>query len=134
METNREPSPTCNQLCYLPHHPVQHKQKKTIRRVTNAASIYKGHSLNKALLTGPDLLCSLVGHLLRFRQFAIAVTYRRYESHVYANSSKERRSRRIKVSMVQKQHRNNIQIQATHFLCNLLAFVCYLCTSKMCHR
>ena len=73
-ETDREPSPTCSQLRYLPHHPVQHKQKKKIRRVTNAASIYKGHSLNKALLTGPDLLCSLVGLLLRFRQFAIAVT------------------------------------------------------------
>ena len=73
-ETDREPSPTCSQLWYLPHHPVEHKQKKKIRRVTNAASIYKGHSLNKALLTGPDLLCSLVGLLLRFRQFAIAVT------------------------------------------------------------
>ena len=133
-ETNREPSPTCNQLWYLPHQPVQHKQKKKIRRVTKAASIYKGHSLNKALLTGPDLLCSLVGLLLRFRQFAIAVTYRRYKSHVYADSCKERRSRRIKVSMVQKQHRNNIQIQATHIWCNLLALVCYLCTSKMCHR
>ena len=67
-------NPTCNQMRYLPHHPVQHKQKKKIRRVTNAASIYKGHSLNKALLIGPDLLCSLVGLLLRFRQFAIAVT------------------------------------------------------------
>ena len=63
-----------SQLWYLPHHPVEHKQKKKIRRVTNAASIYKGHSLNKAFLTGPDLLCSLVGLLLRFRQFAIAVT------------------------------------------------------------
>ena len=73
-ETNRKPSPTCSQLWYLPHHPVQHKQKNKIRRVKNAASISKGHSLNKLLLTGPDLLCSLVGLLLRFRQFAIAVT------------------------------------------------------------
>ena len=39
-ETNREPSPTCNQLWFPPHHPVQHKQQKKIRRVTNAASIY----------------------------------------------------------------------------------------------
>ena len=65
-ETNREPSPTRNQLWYLPHHQVQHRQKKKIRRVTNAASFYKGHSLNKALLTGPDLLCSFIGLLLRF--------------------------------------------------------------------
>ena len=48
--------------------------KKKVRRVTNAASVYKGHSLNKAVLTGPDLLCSLVGLLLRFRQYKIAVT------------------------------------------------------------
>ena len=73
-ETNREPSPICNQLWYLPRHPVQHKQKKKIRRVRDAASIYKGHSFNKALLTGPDLLCSVVGLLLLFREFAIAVT------------------------------------------------------------
>ena len=48
--------------------------EEKIRRVTNAASIYKGHSLNRALLAGPDILCNLVGLLLRFRQFAIAVT------------------------------------------------------------
>ncbi|XP_075265931.1 uncharacterized protein LOC142358417 [Convolutriloba macropyga] len=48
--------------------------KKKIRRMTNAASTYKGHSLNKVLLTGPDLLCNLVRLLLRFRQFAVAVT------------------------------------------------------------
>ena len=48
--------------------------KKKIRQVTNAASVYKGHSHNKALLTGPNLLCSLVGLLLRFRQYKVAVT------------------------------------------------------------
>ena len=63
-----------SQLCYLPHHPIETKMKKKVRRVTNAASVYKGHSLNKALLTGPDLLCSLVGLLLQFRQYKIAVT------------------------------------------------------------
>ncbi|XP_075264176.1 uncharacterized protein LOC142356091, partial [Convolutriloba macropyga] len=48
--------------------------KKKVRRVTNAASVCKGHSLNKVLLTGPDLLGSLVGLLLRFWKFKIAVT------------------------------------------------------------
>ena len=50
------------------------KQKPDkIGRVTNAASKYKGTSLNDALLTGPDLLCNLHG-LLRFRQYSVAIT------------------------------------------------------------
>ena len=63
-----------SQLWYLPNHPVEHKMKKKVRRVTSAASVYKGHSINKALLTGPDPLCSLVELLLRFRQYKIATT------------------------------------------------------------
>ena len=60
---------------YLPHHPFINKQKPDkIRRVTNAASKYKGVSLNDALLTGPDLLCNLHGLLLRLRQYEFAVT------------------------------------------------------------
>ena len=59
---------------YLPHHPVINKQKPDkVRRVTNAASKYKGVSLNDALLTGPDLLCNLHGLLLWFRQYEVAV-------------------------------------------------------------
>ena len=62
-------------IWYLPHHPVINKQKSDkIRRVTNAASKYKGVSLNDALLRGPDLLCNLHGLLLRFRQYKVAVT------------------------------------------------------------
>ena len=39
---------------YVPHHPVinQHKPMK-VRRVCNAASEYKGISLNDKLLVGP---------------------------------------------------------------------------------
>ena len=67
--------PSCrHSVWYLPHHPVISKQKpEKIRRVTNAASKYKGTSLNDALLAGPDLLCNLYG-LLRFRQYSVAIT------------------------------------------------------------
>ena len=68
--------PSCrHSVWYLPHHPVINKQKPDkIRRVTNAASKYKGISLNDALRTGPDLLCNLHGLLLRFKQYSLAIT------------------------------------------------------------
>ena len=60
---------------YLPHHPVVNPNKPgKVRRVLNGASVFRGTSLNIALLTGPDLLRSLVGILLRFRRFAFAIS------------------------------------------------------------
>ena len=62
-----EPEP--EKIWYLPHHPVQNANKPgKIRRVANAASKYRGQSLNSNFLTGPDLLKSLLGILLRFRE------------------------------------------------------------------
>ena len=60
---------------YLPHHHVFNENKPNkMRTVFDTAGEYDGMSLNKALLTGPDLLNNLVGVLLRFRnhKFAIA--------------------------------------------------------------
>ena len=60
---------------YLPHHPVVHPHKPgKVRRVLNGAAKFHGHSLNNALLTGPDLLQSLIHILFRFRQFPKAVS------------------------------------------------------------
>ena len=60
---------------YIPHHPVlnPHKPEK-VRRVCNAAAKYQGVSLNDMLLTGPDLLQSLIGIIFRFREHEIALS------------------------------------------------------------
>ena len=59
---------------YLPHHPIFNENKPNkMRIVFDAAGEYDGMSLNKALLTGPDLQNNLVGVLLRFRNHTFAI-------------------------------------------------------------
>ena len=53
---------------YVPHHRV----KKKIRVVFDCSAKYNGKSLNDCLLTGPDLINSLLGILLRFRKEQVA--------------------------------------------------------------
>ena len=61
-------------IWYLSHHPVTNPNKpEKMRRIANAASKFRGGSLNSNLLTGPDLLNNLVGVLLRFRKHPAAV-------------------------------------------------------------
>ena len=58
---------------YLPHFGVYHPQKPDkIRVVFDSAAETKGTSLNKILLSGPDLTNNLLGVLLRFRQDTVA--------------------------------------------------------------
>lgn len=60
---------------YLPHFGVYHPRKPgKIRVVFNSAGETDGMSLNKLLLSGPDLTNSLLGILLRFRSDAVAST------------------------------------------------------------
>ena len=70
-EESRTTSPKTS---YLPHHPVWNAKKPDkIRVVNDGAAEYKGTSLNKSLVTGPDLLNSLVGVLMNFRIGPVAL-------------------------------------------------------------
>lgn len=66
-------SSTSKRKWYLPHFAVTHPTKKKMRLVFDAAAKSGGTNLNDTLLPGPDLLQSLFGVLLRFRQFPVAV-------------------------------------------------------------
>ena len=60
-------------LRYLPHYTVSNPNKPgKVRRVTNAAVTYKSVSLKSCLETGPDLLNSIFGLLLREKPVAVS--------------------------------------------------------------
>ena len=65
--TEEETSNTSNKTWYTPTHPVFHPNKPKPRVVNDAAAEYRGVSLNKSLVTGPDNLNSLAGVLMRLR-------------------------------------------------------------------
>ena len=59
----------------LPKHPVVNNNKPgKVRRVLNGSVKFHGASINKSLLTGPDLLQNLICVLIRFRQHPFAVS------------------------------------------------------------
>lgn len=69
------PTPTDGgTVWYLPHHGVYHPKKPDkLRVVFDCSAKFCGVSLNDSLLTGPDLINSLIGVLCRFRKEDIAI-------------------------------------------------------------
>lgn len=61
------------QVWYIPHHGVYHPKKPNkIRVVFDCSAQFKGESLNKHLLQGPDMTNNLTGVLCRFRKEPVA--------------------------------------------------------------
>ena len=60
---------------YIAHHEIVRPEKTTpIRIVFNSSASFQGHRLNDYWMKGPDLLNSLFGVTLRFRENEVAVT------------------------------------------------------------
>ena len=61
---------------YISHHQVVRPEKKTtpILIVFNSCGNVQGHQLNDYWMEGPDLLNSLLGVIIRFREREVAVT------------------------------------------------------------
>ena len=60
----------------MSHHEVLRPEKKStpIRIVFNSSANFQGHCLNDYWMKGPDLLNSLLGVILRFRENAVAIS------------------------------------------------------------
>ncbi len=71
---NEELSQDSGDIWYLPHHGVYHPKKPNkIRVVFDCSAEFRGESLNRHLLQGPDLTNNLAGVLVRFRQERTAI-------------------------------------------------------------
>ena len=61
-------------IWYIPHHGVSHPSKPgKIRVVFDCSAEYQGISLNKSLMSGPDLTNQIVGVITRFRQEPVVI-------------------------------------------------------------
>ena len=66
--------PTVGREWYIPHHGVYHPKKPDkLRVVFDCSAMHRNASLNQHLLMGPDQLNCLLGVLLRFRRYGVAV-------------------------------------------------------------
>ena len=61
---------------YIHHHEIIKSNSSTtpVRIVFNSSASYMGHVLNNYWAKGPDFVNSLYGILIRFREYAVAIT------------------------------------------------------------
>ena len=127
-------NPAPEKIWYLPHHPVTNPNKPgKVRRVANAASVFKKQSLNKNLLSGPDLLNNLVGLLLRFLP-EFCCSNGRHRDHVYANLHTNRRSVMSPFSLAFKQLRTAVPVYATHLWSQMFTNYSNICPPRNSER
>ncbi|GBO99072.1 hypothetical protein EVAR_417_1 [Eumeta japonica] len=114
-EEGAQPAPnqsTSERLWYLPHFAVTHPQKKKVRLVFDAAARTNGKCLNDALLTGPDLIRSLLGVLVRFRQGRVCQP----TSKCSCGSKSERRSETARFLWRNNMHENPQEYRMTSLI------------------
>ena len=88
---------------YIPHHGVYNPNKPgKIRVIFNCSAQFKGESLNRHLLQGPDLTNTLVGVLCRFRKERVTVLCD-IEQMFFSVSSHSKLSRFFAMPLVGKQ-------------------------------
>ena len=121
---------------YIPHHGVYHPKKpKKIRVVFDCSSQYKGESLNKYLLQGPDLTNKLIGVLIRFRQESVAFTTDIEAMFYQVKVTKEYRDF-LTLSLVarrrDKPRCSNVQDDSASVWSNVFSWVLKLCSKTNC--
>ena len=81
----RSDASLAGKIWYIPHHGVYHPSK--IRVVFDCNAEFQGTSINKELLSGPDLTNHIIGVLTRFRQEKIAFMADVMCAHVFGATS-----------------------------------------------
>lgn len=109
--------------------------KKTICVVFDCASSYKGTSLNKVLLQGPDLANSLICVLLRFHQEPVAIMAD-IEGMFHQVRVKEEDRNLLRFlwwpGWRHKQRSGGIPNEGSSLWRHILSNLCTFCTAKTC--
>ena len=113
---------------YLSHHPVVNPHKndprKSQKRLCSAAAKYQGAALNDKLLSGPELLQSLIGNFFQEHEIAISANIYAMFRQVAAPSDDSR----VVVSLARRSRAEDrsLRVYGTRFRGEELADLCKL--------